>query len=193
MERDPTAMPPHERFETLSLLASPRPIGWISTVGADETPNLAPYSFVVPGSVDPPTMVVSVAPDADGERKDTAQNVLDTEAFAYNLVTHDTLGAMAETAGEIDGSEFAAADVAATACERIDAPRVEAAPAWIECTLREHLQIGETHLFVGDVVYLGVDDRLETDDGVDPAAVAEHLVGHLADDQFAGIDRLSPE
>jgi len=193
MEQDPTAMPPHELFETLSLLSSPRPIGWISTISADGTPNLAPYSFVVPGSVDPPTMLLCVAPDADGEPKDTARNVLDTEAFAHNLVTHDTLAAMAETAGEIDGSEFAAADVDSTACERIDAPRVAGAPAWLECTLREHVRIGENHLFVGDIAYLGVDDRLEIDDGVDPTAVADHVVGHLADEHFAGIELLTPE
>ena len=36
---------PHDPFKSCVV---PRPIGWISTIGADGTVNLAPYSFFNP-------------------------------------------------------------------------------------------------------------------------------------------------
>ena len=34
-----------ERYQLLTSLVVPRPIGWISTWGSGDTPNLAPFSY----------------------------------------------------------------------------------------------------------------------------------------------------
>ena len=48
----------------LKAIVSPRPIGWISSRGSDESVNLAPYSYFNAISEDPPMVMFSIAPVA---------------------------------------------------------------------------------------------------------------------------------
>ena len=47
---------PHDPFKSCVV---PRPIGWISTIGADDAVNLAPYSFFNAVSTEPPMVLFS--------------------------------------------------------------------------------------------------------------------------------------
>src|SRR5689334_24793283 len=60
----------------------PRPIGWVSTIGADGAVNLAPYSYFNAVSDNPPTVMFS----SDGP-KDSATFAQATEEFVWNMVT----------------------------------------------------------------------------------------------------------
>ncbi|HKL69816.1 flavin reductase family protein [Salibaculum sp.] len=127
---------PHNPF---GAIVAPRPIGWISTRGADGVDNLAPYSFFNAVAYAPPQVMfasTSAKPDRAGT-KDSVANIRDTGVFAVNIVEYAAREAMNRTSGglarEVD--EFAKAGIAKAGCETIDCPRVAEAPAVLECTL----------------------------------------------------------
>ena len=65
-----------EKTDIYKLMAStvvPRPIAWIVTK-ADEI-NIAPFSYFIPLSSNPPTMIVSIGHKADKTPKDTLKNI----------------------------------------------------------------------------------------------------------------------
>ena len=129
---------PHNPF---NALVTPRPIGWISTRGADRHDNLAPYSFFNAVAYVPPQVMfasTSAKPDREGT-KDSVAQIRETGVFCVNIVEHAAREAMNLTSKafprEVD--EFAAAGVAKAECLEIDCPRVDGAPANLECRLTQ--------------------------------------------------------
>ncbi|MCX7888783.1 MAG: flavin reductase family protein [Rhodobacteraceae bacterium] len=118
---------PHNPFPAI---VAPRPIGWISTRGAAGD-NLAPYSFFTAVAYSPPQVIFA------GDMRDSLENAIATGVFAVNIVEEAMLGAMNETSARLPrgADEFLHAGVAKAECVTIDCPRVEAAPATLECRL----------------------------------------------------------
>lgn len=149
-----------------NAIVSPRPIGWISTRGADGRDNLAPYSFFNAVAYEPPQVMfasTSAKPDRDGT-KDSAGNIRDTGMFCVNVVSYALKDAMNRTSGawSRDVDEFEDAGLAKAPCETIDCPRVAAAPAALECRLTEIVTLrGASNLLVlGEVTGVHIDDAL---------------------------------
>ncbi|MEE4118179.1 MAG: flavin reductase family protein, partial [Paracoccaceae bacterium] len=127
---------PHNPF---GAVVAPRPIGWISTRGADGSDNLAPYSFFNAVAYVPPQVMfasTSAKPDRDGT-KDSVANIAETGVFCVNVVEYVARAAMNATSGlwprEVD--EFDHAGLARAECETIACSRVAGAPAALECRL----------------------------------------------------------
>ncbi|MDQ2089414.1 flavin reductase family protein [Marimonas arenosa] len=133
---------PHNPFNALIV---PRPIGWISTRGADGVDNLAPYSFFNGCAYTPPQVMFAttgIKPDRDGT-KDSLANIRETGVFCVNVVAQamtDAMNASSRTlpAGE---SEFDAAGIARADCETIPCARVAGAPAALECRMTQIVKI----------------------------------------------------
>lgn len=129
---------PHNPF---NAIVSPRPIGWISTRGADESENLAPYSFFnAVAYVPPQVMFASTSSKPDrGDTKDSVSNIRDTGVFCVNVVEYAMRDVMNVSSGpwprEVD--EFEKAGVERVACETIACSRVANAPANLECKLTQ--------------------------------------------------------
>ena len=85
---------PHDPF---NAIVGPRPIGWVSTLGADGTRNLAPYSFFNCLSADPAIVAIGVENRADMSFKDTGRNVRMTEHFTVNIVDDAKIAAFSAT------------------------------------------------------------------------------------------------
>ena len=95
---DPHGLP-HDPFKSCVV---PRPIGWISTIGADGAVNLAPYSFFNAVAEDPPCVVYSVGGfHADGGPKDSLRNVEETGEFVFNLATFELREQMNQTSAQV--------------------------------------------------------------------------------------------
>ncbi|AWB27382.1 flavin reductase family protein [Halococcoides cellulosivorans] len=186
MEWDAQDLDGFETFLTLGRVVTPRPIGWISTTGPAGD-NVAPYSFVTPIAVDPPVIVFQAAPHRDGSQKDTARNVAATESFVYNLVTKELMEAMNDTARQVD-DEFATAGIDPAESVAVEAPRVAQAPAAIECSLRETVDIEGTAVIFGAVERVAVEDSYVADGLPDAEAIADDVVGHVIDDVYATLD-----
>ncbi|MEO0369869.1 MAG: flavin reductase family protein [Pseudomonadota bacterium] len=133
---------PHNPF---NAIVTPRPIGWISTRGADGSENLAPYSFFNAVAYVPPQVMfasTSAKPDRDGT-KDSVANIRETGVFCVNIVEYAMRDAMNVSSGpwprEVD--EFDHAGLSRTECESIACSRVAAAPASLECKLTQIVQL----------------------------------------------------
>lgn len=141
---------PHNPF---NAIVTPRPIGWISTRGADGGENLAPYSFFNGVAYTPPqVMFASTSAKADRHKgKDSLANIDETGVFCVNVVEYAARDAMNATSAAHgrDVDEFAAAGIGKTPCETIDCARVTGAPAALECRMSRIVQIeGETNFIV---------------------------------------------
>lgn len=157
---------PHNPF---NAIVTPRPIGWISTRGADGQDNLAPYSFFNAVSYVPPqVMFASTSTKEDrGDTKDSVAQIRDTGVFCVNMVEYAMRDAMNATSGahprEVD--EFDHAGIEKARCETIDCPRVAGAPANLECRLTQIVQLpGEANFAVfGEVTGVHMRDDCVVD------------------------------
>jgi flavin reductase (DIM6/NTAB) family NADH-FMN oxidoreductase RutF len=133
---------PHNPF---NAVVTPRPIGWISTRGADGSENLAPYSFFNAVAYVPPQVMFAstgTKPDRDGT-KDSVANIRETGVFCVNIVEHAMRDVMNRTSGpwarEVD--EFDDAEIRREECQTIPCSRVAGAPAALECKLTRIVQL----------------------------------------------------
>ena len=146
---------PHNPF---NAIVTPRPIGWISTRGADGRDNLAPYSFFNAVAYAPPqVMFASTEGKPDRARgKDSVANIEATGVFCVNIVEYAMRDAMNATSGSYGRAvdEFTHAGIERLECSEIACSRVAAAPAALECRLTQILQLPGLANFVvfGEVV-----------------------------------------
>jgi len=98
----------------------------------------------------------------NGEIKDTARNIQDTGEFMINLVTEDLLDAMNLSAADFpaEESELESAGLEVAPGIQIQAPRLAAAQASLECRLHQVVPLGANQLFIAEVVQFHVADQL---------------------------------
>ncbi|CAK7896246.1 hypothetical protein CAAN1_12S00914 [[Candida] anglica] len=72
-------------YKTLISAITPRPIGFVSSVGKDGQANLAPFSYFSLACHDPPTFTLGIS--YGNGYKDTAQNILDTNELTINIIS----------------------------------------------------------------------------------------------------------
>ena len=70
------------KHDPFNAIIAPRPIGWISSMGAKGNLNLAPYSFFNIFNYKPPILAFS-----SNGWKDTVRNIEETKEFVWNLST----------------------------------------------------------------------------------------------------------
>jgi flavin reductase (DIM6/NTAB) family NADH-FMN oxidoreductase RutF len=159
---DPTTM-----YKLLIGCVVPRPIAWVSSVDPAGVRNLAPFSYFMAITHDPPTIAFSCSPrgvEVPGGpgKKDTLSNVELTREFVVNVVDDEVAEQMNVTSGDYgpEVDEFDKAGLAAAASVRVKAPRVAAAPINMECRVAQILPIGNLphHLVIGEIVHLHVRD-----------------------------------
>ena len=156
-----------ERYELLTSLVVPRPIGWVSTRGAGGVLNVAPFSFFSAVASSPMLVSLSIGMRG-GVAKDSLRNILDEGAFCVNVVTEAQLEVMNRTAASLppDVDEFAFAGLSVAEAETVDAPYVADCPAVLECALHKHVELGEAGgLVIGEVKGVRLDSDLPIVEG----------------------------
>ena len=182
MQLDPRTMSQESTYKLLIGCVVPRPIAWVSTVGADGVNNLAPFSFFMGVCGDPPTIAFSSGPRARN-RKDTVRNAEHTD-FVVNVVDDDRAEQMNQTSADCppEVDEIALAGLTAAPGVRVRSPRVAEAPISLECRLAQVIPVGNGphSLVLGEIVYFHLrDDLYETATGrIDMARLKP--VGRLA-------------
>ena len=157
---------PHNPF---NAAVTPRPIGWISTRGADGADNLAPYSFFNAVAYVPPQVMFASTSSKDdrGDTKDSVANIRETGVFTVNIVEYAMRDAMNRTSGawsrEVD--EFKDAEIEKAQCQTIDCGFVAQAPAALECRMTQIVKIeGESNFVVfGEVIGVHLRDDCMVD------------------------------
>src|SRR5947207_10928939 len=79
MQLDPQTIGTEAMYKLMIGCVVPRPIAWVSSVDAEGVANLAPFSYFMAITHDPPTIAFSASPRAEAgggrSRKDTLRNV----------------------------------------------------------------------------------------------------------------------
>ena len=154
-------------YLVMNCLVAPRPIAWVSTVGADGVGNLAPHSFFTVASADPPLIqFTSIG------RKDSLRNAEASGEFVVNVVPWRLRHLVNETSVDAppDVDELALAGLTPEPSAVVRPPRVAQSPAALECRLVAVHSYGERpasgHVVVGQVVHVAVDSGAMAADGL---------------------------
>lgn len=176
-----------DAYKLMIGLIVPRPIGWIGTIAADGTRNLAPYSFFNAVSAAPPTVIFSTGrrgrKAAVPDHKDTLTNVRESGVFTVNVVTEDLAASMNLTAAEFqpDVDEFTIAGLTSRPGDVVAAPIVDEAAASLECRMTRTVEIGDranNTVVFGEVVRIHVAGDVLDGTRIDPLAL--RAVGRMA-------------
>jgi flavin reductase (DIM6/NTAB) family NADH-FMN oxidoreductase RutF len=155
---------PHDPF---NAIVGPRPIGWVSTRGADGSINLAPYSFFNAFNYTPPIIGFSST-----SPKDSLRNVQETGEFVWNLTTRELAEQMNRSCAAVPygTDEFTLAGLTALPSRVVKVPRVAESPVNFECKVTEIVQLkshsgqlARAWLTLGEVVAVHIARRLLKD------------------------------
>ena len=183
MNIDPAAVSHPELHRFMISVVIPRPIAWVSSIGADGRHNLAPFSFFNAISSKPPLLMVSINERSDGP-KDTLRHIRETKDFVINIVDEPLIDRMVETSGEWapEVDEFALTGLTPAPSERVKSPRLGEAPVSMECVLERIVDFETTSLVIGRMVWARFRDDLLTDGRVD--ALKLRAVARLGGDGY---------
>jgi flavin reductase (DIM6/NTAB) family NADH-FMN oxidoreductase RutF len=180
------------KWDPFKALVTPRPIGWISTLGKNGVVNLAPYSFFNAVSTDPHFVMFS-----SGGCKDSQRNAEETGEFVCSLATYDLREAMNRTsqhvAPEVD--EMALAGLTPAPSKLVAPPRVAESPVAFECRYWRTIDLpgpnggpGTHAIVLGQVVGVHIDDAVIVGDKVDVTKVKP--IARLGYGDYAVIDEV---
>jgi flavin reductase (DIM6/NTAB) family NADH-FMN oxidoreductase RutF len=161
----------HDPFRAI---VAPRPIAWISTVSADGTANLAPYSFFNAFSGRPPMVGFS----SEGQ-KHSLSNARETGEFVVNLATRKLALEMNETSrsfpSEVD--EMERVGLEGLPCRLVRAQRIKGSPAALECRVLHIIDLtdldgrsSDRFLTIGQVIGVHIDESCLVDGRFDAVA-----------------------
>ncbi|MBE2317866.1 flavin reductase family protein [Solirubrobacter sp. CPCC 204708] len=154
---------PHDPFKAF---IAPRPIGWVSTLGASGAVNLAPYSYFNAVCDTPPTVMFS-----SSGPKDSATFAREGGEFVWNMATWELREPMNLSSKELarGDSEFEFAGLETAPSRLVAPPRVAAAPVALECRVSQVVEVadGPNIVTFGQVVGVHVDESVIVDGRVD--------------------------
>lgn len=195
MELDPAALAQPDRYKLLIGSIVPRPIAFVSTLGAGPgggLPNLAPFSFFAGVASEPMSVLFCPANKGDGTMKDTLRNCLPPGheeiapasrgwaaqgQFVVNVVSRAIARQAAACAEELPygESEFALSGLTMEPSARVRPARVRESPISFECETMQVIRLAPGvraggNIVVGRVVHVRVrDDLINERHHIDPA------------------------
>jgi flavin reductase (DIM6/NTAB) family NADH-FMN oxidoreductase RutF len=181
---DPRELAPAALYRLMTGVVVPRPIAFVSTVGAGGRFNVAPFSYFNAITNRPPLIGFSVGP-RDGAPKDTLRNLRESRDFVVNVVSEPLLARAVKAAGDWpeDVSEFEITGLTAVPSMRVTSPRVGESPVSLECRLEREIALGEAVFVVGEIVCVHVDENVLTEGQVDIAKLKP--AGRLGGDGYS--------
>jgi len=160
LEFDISEMKAPLRYTLLVSLIAPRPIALISTLSNKGIPNAAPFSFFNLMGNDPPIVAIGIGKDETrkNDLKDSGYNIQKTKEFVINIVNESILEQVNITSvdfpPEVDESEIAG--LTKLPSIKVKPPRIAESPANLECRLAGTIEIGNTRIILGEIIYLHI-------------------------------------
>ena len=135
----------------------PLPVTLISTLSGKGIRNIAPYSCIMP--ILRPLDLITLA---SARKRDTLNNIRETNDFVVNLIGADLAGAVMPTArfSPPDVDEFELAGLTERPSVSIRSPGIMGSYAWMECSLFKIYEEADYILVVGKVLHLEVADAV---------------------------------
>lgn len=169
---------PRDPFKSCVI---PRPIGWISTIGADGVANLAPYSFFNGVSGDPPMVMFASGARSPDAPKDSIHNAEQTGEFVCSMVSYELKDTMNDTSAAYDAGvdEAAHLGIEMEASELVKPMRVKAAPIHLECTYFGTMDLPVDRNGAGNAICVG-------------RVVGVHIRDEFLKDGFVDVEKIRP-
>jgi flavin reductase (DIM6/NTAB) family NADH-FMN oxidoreductase RutF len=170
-----------DAYMILSGLVTPRPIALVTSVDGDGRINAAPFSFFNVLGTEPPIIGICPGDRAPGVPKDTAANIRVTREFVVNLVDEPLAAAMNACSASLPHgeNELVHAGLTWITSEVVACPRIEAAPASLECRHHSTLEIGDNRIIIGEVLRAHVRDGLIDPKSLLVSSDLYHPVGRM--------------
>ena len=174
---DPTQLTPAQLHPFMVGAIAPRPVAFASTVAADGSVNLSPYSFFNCFGSNPPILVFSPANRVrDNSQKHTLQNVREVAEVVIHICDYAMVEQMSLSSTEYEKgvNEFVKAGFTELPSQKVRPPRVAEAPAAFECVVEQVIELGQNNgagnLIICRVVlaHFREDIVLPTGTGIDP-------------------------
>lgn len=151
----------------LSQLIVPRPIAMVSTRDANGVGNLAPFSYFLPITGDPPLVGISFGMrETDRGTKDSYDNLMACGNFVINVCSGVFADHLEDLAKEYpsDVDEAALHGFTLVDSRQVSSPSVGEALASLECVVHQTVPLGSelapVVLVVGEVVCAVIDDSV---------------------------------
>ncbi|OJA14433.1 hypothetical protein AZE42_06430 [Rhizopogon vesiculosus] len=185
---------PGEVYPLLTSCIVPRPIALVSSISADGTPNLAPFSYFSMVAHNPPLLSItfSLSPR---KPKDTKENILATKEFTVSIISEPFIEAANITSVEApaDVDEWGFSGLTKISSIDVQPPWVKESAVGLECELFHSYDIrppnsGEVTntLVLGLIKRAHVRESVLTESGtVDPAKL--RAVSRLGGSMYARI------
>lgn len=125
------------------------------TVAAGERANVMTVGWASPVSSKPPILMVSIAPP-----RFTHDLIVEAREFGVSILADDQKE-LSEIAGTLSGKKtdkLAMSQFRTFPSEKIKAPLIAGARAWLECALHSHHTVGDHTVFYGDVLRTAFDE-----------------------------------
>ena len=186
---DPEMLDVTAVYKLMSNTIFPRPIAWISTEGEGGL-NLAPFSYFIPVSSNPPCVMVSIGPNEEGGLKDTAKNILLHGKATISLADDTKAGLIEATAealayGENEAEKF---DINMAKTHEGYPPRVADAKAALLCSLHQEVALNGSEQ---NILFLKIDAFYYDDDVIDERHnVRLHNIGRVGRDYLVDAKRM---
>jgi flavin reductase (DIM6/NTAB) family NADH-FMN oxidoreductase RutF len=166
-------------------ILAPRPTVLVSTIDKKGRSNAAPFSFVMPVSVQPPYLAIASVPT-----RHTLANIRETGEFVVNLPTEEILDAVwtCSKAFPKGVSEIEQSGLSARPSKKIKAPGITECYGWFECALVDEKEAGDHVVVIGEVVLAEVKDEYFQDRKFKVAEARMPL--HVGGTDFALIEKI---
>ncbi|KAG1674457.1 hypothetical protein FOA52_003062 [Chlamydomonas sp. UWO 241] len=148
---DPTTLDKGSLYSLMISCVVPRPIGFVSSIGADGSANLAPYSYFNMVSHSPPIVVLGCCrhggrpktSDGSPAKKDTLENIEETREFVVHIISDWYVEAANHTCGDFDRGvdESTLAGLTPVASTLVKPRRMAEAAVAFECELERLVEL----------------------------------------------------
>lgn len=158
---------------------APRTTAIITTVDKEKNVSAAPFSFIMPVSMNPPLLVVAM------KEGDTLGDIRATRAFVVNIPSKKIMNEFWACSKKHPRNENELQEVGLTtvAPEKVLVPCIAECAIWFECLLKQEHKHGDHVLVVGEVVHVEVGNELVRKDGSINLAKANVLM-HISGPKF---------
>jgi len=155
----------------------PRPAVLLTTMDREKNINATPISFIMPLSIEPPMIAVSIA-----VKSVPLRNLHELREFALNIMPEKMIGPLWNcTKNPPTGiDELAKAGLTQMISVKVLVPSILEGIIWFECLFEYEKEFGDHVLVIGRVVHMTVrDDVLAKDGSIDlkKAGALMHMVG----------------
>jgi len=156
-----------QRYQLMAQTIIPRPIAWVLTEDANGTLNIAPFSYFMGLSSEPPTLMLSVGHKSDGTQKDTLKNLREQKKCTICMLDASFLEPMHFSSKELEASvsETELFNINTKRVLKDFPPMVEGVPSAFFCEFYQEIELkgSKTIPLVVEIKSQYIDDAVVAD------------------------------